>query len=451
MESKVNTVNTSKYELDGKPPLSEAIPLGMQHVLAMFVGNVTVPLIIAGILGLTVAEKTILIQSAMLVAGLATLLQLYPIGRIGAKMPVVMGTSFGFLPTSIAIGNSFGLAGILGAQFVGGFFCAILGYFLAPLRKLFPPLVTGTVLLTIGLSLLPSGINYVAGGAGAADFGSLSNLGLAFFTLAVIIYLKYWTKGFTSLAAILIGLVAGYLVAIPMGKVDFSPVAQASFFSIPNPMVFGLAFHWEAIAAMLIMYIVTTVETVGDISGVAMGGANREATDRELSGGIIANGLGSSFAALFNALPNTSYSQNVGLVSFTGIMSRYVVMTGAVFLVIAGLFPKLGALVVSIPQSVLGGATIVMFSIIAVTGISLISKDELNQRNIIIVALALGLGLGFGLVPNALQHLPESVRMIFGGSGIVVACVVALIMNIILPKEESKVDSGANTSNVTAK
>jgi len=431
-------VNTSIYHLDGKPPLKQAIPLGLQHVLAMFVGNVTVPIIIAGLLGFTDIEKTILIQSAMFVAGIATLVQLYPIGRVGAKMPVVMGTSFGFLPTSIAIGKSFGLAGILGAQFLGGFFCGILGLFLKPLRKFFPSIVTGIVVLTIGLSLLPTGIQYMAGGVGAADFGSPSNWIISFVVLLTVVFLKQFTKGFTSLASILIGLVVGYIVAIPFGKVSFDAIAQAGWFAFPKPLHFGMSFHWEAIVAMLIMYVVTTVETVGDISGIAMGGANREATDRELSGGIISNGLGSSFAALFNALPNTSYSQNVGLVSFTGIMSRFVVATGAVFLIIAGLFPKLGAVVVTIPQSVLGGATIVMFASIALTGIDLITKEKLTNRNKIIVGLSLAFGLGLGQVPTALAYLPESARLIFGGSGIVIACIVSLGLNILLPQESDK-------------
>ena len=430
--------SNSKYDLDGKPPLREAIPLGLQHILAMFVGNVTVPIIIAGILGFTDIEKTILIQSAMFVAGIATLVQLYPIGRVGARMPVVMGTSFGFLPTCIAIGKSFGLAGILGAQFLGGFFCGILGLFLKPLRKFFPSLVTGTVVLTIGLSLLPTGIQYMSGGVGAEDFGSPANWLIAFVVLITVVVLKQFTKGFTSLASILLGLIAGYIVAIPLGKVDFSAVSQAGWFAFPKPLHFGLEFHWEAIVAMLIMYVVTTVETVGDISGIAMGGANREATDRELSGGIISNGLGSSFAALFNALPNTSYSQNVGLVSFTGIMSRFVVATGAVFLIVAGLIPKLGAIVVTIPQSVLGGATIVMFSQIALTGITLITQKKLTNRNKIIVGLALAFGLGLGQVPEALAYLPESAQLIFGGSGIVIACIVALALNILLPEEKEE-------------
>lgn len=431
----------SKYDIDGKPPLREAIPLGLQHILAMFVGNVTVPLIIAGILGMTDADKTILVQSAMIVAGIVTMVQLYPIGRIGARMPVVMGTSFGFLPSNIAIGKAFGLPGILGAQFIGGLFCAVLGFFLKPLRKFFPSLVTGTVVLTIGLSLLPTGIEYMAGGKGAADFGAPKYWIVSLIVMIVIVILKEFTKGFTSTASILIGLIIGYVIAIPMGLVSFDAVSNAQWFALPKLLYFKPTFHWEAIAAMLVMFVVTTVETVGDISGVAMGGANREATDRELSGGIIANGLGSSFAALFNALPNTSFSQNVGLISFTGIMSRFVVATGAVFLIIAGLFPKVGALIVTIPPSVLGGATIVMFSQIALTGVTLITQEKLNSRNKIIVGLSLAFGLGITQVPASMEYLPESAKLIFGGSGIVIACTVALFLNILIPNTEKEVES----------
>lgn len=437
------------YDVEDKPPLKEAVPLGIQHVLAMFAGNVTVPIIIAGVLGLTLGEKAFLIQCAMFVAGIASLVQAAPIGPVGGRLPIVMGTSFGFLPTSIAIGKQFGLSGILGAAFVGGWVEVILGGFLKPLRKYFPPLVTGTVVLTIGLSLLPTGIKYAAGGVGAADFGALSNLFLAGLVLVTTVIVHQYTKGFLSAASILVGLVVGYVVAIFMGKVDFAPVAQAAWFSFPTPMKFGMTFHLSAIFAMAIMYIVTTVETVGDISGITMGGAGREATDRELSGGVIADGVGSIFAAIFNALPNTSYSQNVGLVSFTGVMSRYVVKVGAIFLIAAGLIPKLGAIVAVMPQSVLGGAAIIMFAMIASSGIVLISKSSLNRRNLLIVAVALGLGLGLGSVPEAMQFFPEWVKMIFTGSGIVVACLVALFLNVILPQDKEDSLRTANKTDLT--
>ncbi|MBZ4687715.1 MAG: hypothetical protein PWQ96_1240 [Clostridia bacterium] len=437
----VNRVVEPVYDVEDKPPLKEAVPLGIQHVLAMFAGNITVPIIIAGILGMTVGEKAFLIQSAMLVAGIATLVQANPIGPVGARLPVVQGTSFGFLPTCISIGKQFGLSGILGAAFIGGFFQMILGAFLKTVRRFFPPLVTGTVVLTIGLSLLPTGIKYAAGGVGAKDFGDPSNLFLAFVVLVTVIAFHQYAKGIFSAASILIGIVVGYIVAVFMGKIDFTPVMEAAWFSFPTPLKFGMTFHPTAIFAMLIMYIVTTVETVGDISGITMGGAGREATDRELSGGIIADGFGSSFAALFNALPNTSYSQNVGLVSFTGVMSRYVVTLGAIFLILSGLLPKLGAIIAVMPQAVLGGAAIVMFAMIATSGIVLLSQESLNRRNLLVIAVSLGLGLGFGSVPDALKFFPEWFKMIFAGSGIVVACLVALVLNIILPKDKSASES----------
>ena len=437
-EKNARIKSESVFDINGKPPLKQAVPLGLQHVFAMFAGNITVPIIIAGTLGIGLEERTFLIQCAMLMAGIATLIQVYPIGKVGARLPVVMGTSFGFVPTSIAIGQQFGLSGILGAAFAGGFFEAFLGFFLKPIRKYFPPIVTGTVLLTIGLSLLPTGINYAAGGVGSDDFGSFSNLLLALSVLILIIILNQLGKGIVKTGDILIGIIAGYLIAIPMGKISFLAVAEAAWFSFPMPLRFGMSFHWPAIVAMLIMYIVTAVETVGDVSGITLGGDSREATDRELSGAVLADGLMSSLAAVFNALPNTSFSQNVGIVSFTKVMSRHVVAVGAWFLIGASLFPKLGAVIAIIPQSVLGGASIVMFSMIATMGIVMINKDAMNQRSILIVSLALGIGLGIGQVPAVLAGFPEAVRLIFGGSGIVVSCLIAIFLNIILPEEKLK-------------
>lgn len=440
------TVSTSKYDIDGKPPLKEAIPLGIQHVLAMFAGNVTVPIVIATTLGLATGELTFLIQCAMFVAGVTTILQANRIGPVGANLPIVMGTSFGFMPTVQALGPSYGLGAILGAGLVGGIFQAFLGYFLKPLRKLFPPIVTGTVLLTIGLSLLPTGILYVAGGAPptAPTFGSFENLGLAGIVLVTILVFNQYTKGLFKMTSILVGIIVGYIVAIPMGKVNFAPVADAAWFAIPMPMQYTFEFHWPVIFAMLIMFIVTTVETIGDISGITVGGAGREATDKELSGGIMADGLSSSFAAIFNALPNTSYSQNVGIVAFTKVMSTYVVTIGGIFLILAGMVPKLGAVVSAMPMPVLGGAAVVMFSMIATSGIVLIGKDKLTQRNLLIVAVALGLGLGFSQQTLALQYLPESIQALFAG-GIVVSCLVALVLNQIFPQEKE-----AETSQVTS-
>ena len=428
--------NAKVTELDGIPPLGEAIPLGIQHVLAMFAGNITPIIIVAGALKISVAEKTLLIQAAMFVAGLVTLIQLYPFKRVGARLPVVMGTSSGFIPTCLSIGARYGLSGILGASLIGGLFEGVLGLFLKPLKKYFPPLVTGTVLLAIGLSLIPLGIKFFGGGIGVKDFGSASNLILGSIVLVTILIFKQYTKGISSMSAILIGIVVGYIVAIPMGKVNFDIVANAGWLSIPVPFKFGLSFHWDAVFAMLIMYIVTAVETVGDISGITMGGLKREATDKELSGGVIADGLGSSFGALFGVLPNTTFSQNVGIVAMTGVVNRFAIATGAIFLILAGFFPKLGAIVSIMPSSVLGGAAILMFSMIAISGINLITKEPLDGRNGLIVAVAIGLGFGLGSVPDVLAILPQWAQLLFAQSGIVVASMVALILNVIFPKEK---------------
>jgi len=440
-------------ELNGVPPLEESIPLGLQHVLAMFAGNITPIIIVSAALKIPAAEKTLLLQAAMFVAGVVTLIQLYPLGRIGGRLPIVMGTSSGFLPTCLSIGARYGLSGILGASLIGGLFEAVLGLFLKPLKKYFPPLVTGTVVIAIGLSLIPIGVKYFGGGVGAKDFGSPSNLLLGLIVLVTILIFKQFTKGFSSMSAILIGIVVGYIVAIPMGKVNFDAVKAAGWVSVPVPFKFALSFHWDAIFAMLIMYIVTAVETVGDISGITMGGLKREATDKELSGGIIADGLGSSFAALFGVLPNTSFSQNVGLVGITGVVNRFAIATGAVFLILAGFFPKIGAIVSIMPASVLGGAAIIMFSMIAISGINLIVQEPLDGRNGMIVALALGLGFGLGSVPEILANMPEWVRLLFGESGIVVASLVALTLNVIFPKESAvnKIEISEGVNNINDK
>lgn len=432
----MNTKRSTVYELDGMPPLGQAIPLGLQHVLAMFVGNVAPIIIVCNTLGLDIKEKTFLIQCAMLVAGINSLIQCYPIGPVGARLPIVMGTSFGFLPTCLAIGLKYGLPGIFGAAICGGIFEALLGTSLKKFKKYFKPYITGIVLLSIGLSLIPTGIKHFAGGQGAPDFGSFSNLILATIVLVVILYFKEFTKGITSTSSILIGLVVGYLVALGMGKVDFTAVGDAAWFSMPIPFSFGVEFHLDAILSMMLIFVVSAVETVGDISGITMGGANREATDRELSGGIMQDGLGSVLAAIFNVMPNTSFSQNVGIIEMTGVVNRFCVGVGAVFLIICGLFPKLGAVIAIMPDSVLGGAAIVMFSMIAVSGIKLITLEPLTQKTGLIVALSLGLGFGLGSVPEAIASFPETVQMIFGNSGIVISVTIALFLSIILPDRE---------------
>ena len=460
-------LSDAAFSLDGKMPLSQAIPLGLQHVMAMFVGNLTPILVITGACGIAGGEfaelQVSLIQNAMLIAGVVTLIQLFAIGPVGGKVPIVMGTSSGFIGVFNSVAATMGggvlaYGAIMGASIIGGIFEAVLGFFLKPLRKFFPSVVTGTVILSIGLSLISVGINSFGGGNTAKDFGSMENLILAFIVLVVILYFKHFTTGFLSSSAILIGIIVGYIVAFVMGFIlpttavtpegveytkswvlNWNKVAQASWISIPEIMPVKVVFDLRAIIPVMIMFIVTAVETVGDISGVMMGGLGREATDTELSGGVICDGVGSSIAAIFGVLPNTSFSQNVGLVAMTKVVNRFAIATGAIFLVLCGLIPKLGALVSIMPQSVLGGAAVMMFSSIVVSGIQLITKDPLTPRNLSIVSVALGVGYGMGANTAILAHAPQAVSLIFGGSGIVPAAFVAVILNILLPKDKAEV------------
>ncbi|MGL4307835.1 uracil-xanthine permease family protein [Cetobacterium sp. SF1] len=429
--------NRSPYDLDGVPSLRVAIPLGLQHILAMFVSNITPIIIVANVLGIPSSEKTMLIQASMLVAGINTMIQAYTLGPIGARLPIVVGTSFAFVPVAISIGKQYGFQGVLGAALIGGLFEAFLGLIIKKIRKFFPPLVTGVVVLSIGLSLLPVGIQNFAGGIGSPDFGSLENLFIGTVVLITVIFFKQFTKGTLSTGAIFIGTIVGFIVALLLGKVNLNPLIQADIFNLPKPLTYGFSFHLDAILAMVLMFIVSAVETVGDMSGVTMGGAGRETTDRELSGGILADGLGSTLASLFSVLPTTSFSQNTGIIAMTGIMSRFVVATGAMFLIIGAFIPKIGALFTVFPPSVIGGSLVMVFAMISISGIQLITKEPLKGRNAVILAVSLGLGYGLGNVPDALVAFPESIRLIFGGSGIVVSGSIAVILNIILPKELS--------------
>ena len=465
METKEKNTATP-YDLDGKPPLKLAIPLGLQHVLAMFVGNLTPLLIITGVCGIESgsALQVALLQNAMLVAGIVTLIQIYTIGPVGGKLPIVMGTSSGFIGVcrSVAVTMGSGVAGygaILAASFIGGLFETVLGGFLKPLRKFFPAVVTGTVVLSIGLSLISVGIGSFGGGSTAPDYGSLENLFVGTVVLVVIIALKHGTKGFTSFSSILLGIIVGYILVSIMAMVlpttftytdetgavveatkswvvNWSKVADASWFAIPKIMPVKWVFDAKAIVPICIMFVVTAVETVGDISGITEGGLGREATDKELSGGVMCDGLGSSFAALLGVLPNTSFSQNVGLVAMNKVVNRYSIGIGGIFLIACGLFPKLAALISIMPQSVLGGAAVMMFSSIIVSGIQLITKEPLDARRLSIVSVALGVGYGMGVSPAILEHTPQAVQLMFGESGIVPAAFVAILLNVILPKSK---------------
>ena len=469
--AKFGKISEEAYKFEGKLPLATAIPLGLQHVLAMFVGNLTPVLIIGGACGIFGGAgfadlQVSLIQNAMIVAGLVTLLQLYAIGPCGGKVPIIMGTSSGFIGVFAGIAATLGsgvaaYGAIMGASIIGGLLEAVLGFVLKYIRRFFPPVVCGTVVLSIGLSLISVGVNSFGGGFKTNDFGSVENLLLGLFVLCVILFFKHGTKGFLSSSSILFGIIAGYVAAFGMSLVlpttavtpegveftkswviHWEKVAQAPWFAVPQLMPVDIIFDMRAILPVLIMFVVTAVETVGDISAVIESGLGREATDKELSGGVVCDGIGSSLAAVFGVLPNTSFSQNVGLVAMTKIVNRFALATGAVFLILCGLIPKLGALVSIMPQSVLGGAAVMMFSSIVVSGIQLVTKEKLDARKLTIISVALGVGYGMGATPGILAHCPEAMRMMFGESGIVPAALVAIILNIIL-KEDTEADKAA--------
>ena len=461
MNKEKSRAYSSPYEFEGRIPLKHAIPLGIQHVLAMFVGNLTPLIIICGACGIAAEDPALhvtLLQNAMLVAGLVALVQLYAIGPIGGKVPIIMGTSSGFLGVMKGVAASMGggviaYGAILGASIIGGLFETVLGFFIKPLRKLFPPVVTGTVVLAIGLSLISVGVNSFAGGSGAKDFGSLENLAVGAAVLIVIVALKHFTKGITSTSSILFGIIFGYIFCAVLGLLlphtavnaegveytkawvlNWSKIADAAWFSIPALLPVKPVFDMAAIIPVCIMFIVTAVETVGDTSGCIEGGMGREATDTELSGAVTCDGLGSSFAALFGVLPNTSFSQNVGLVAMTKVVNRFALAVGALFLVLCGLSPKLAAVVSIMPQSVLGGAAVMMFSSIAISGIQLITKHGITNRVITIVSVSLGVGYGLGVTSGAITGLGTGLNLVFGGGGIVPAALLAIVLNVLIPK-----------------
>jgi NCS2 family nucleobase:cation symporter-2 len=431
------------------PPIHKAVPLGLQHVLAMFVSNVTPAIIICGAAGFGFGSNSpdfpqmiYMIQMSMFFAGIATLIQTIGIGPVGAKLPIVQGTSFAFIPIMIPLVAGKGvdaIAVLMGGIVVGGLFHALLGLFIGKIRFALPPLVTGLVVTMIGLALVKVGIQYAAGGVpaiGKPEYGSLINWTMALVVIFVTLGLKFYAKGMLSVSAVLIGLIAGYIVAFAMGEVSLANVGRAAPFALPNPLHFGMEFSVAAIIGFCLMSFVSAVETVGDVSGITKGGAGREATDKEIQGATFADGFGTAISGLFGALPNTSFSQNVGLIAMTGVMSRTVVTIGALFLIAAGLIPKIGAIISSIPIEVLGGGVIVMFGMVASAGISMLSDVHWNRRNMVIFAIALSLGLGLQLESGALQHLPGTVKVL-ATSGILPAALIAIVLNLILPEELS--------------
>lgn len=424
------------------PGIIKGTPLGIQHVLAMFVSNVTPAIIVAGAAGFgfgsaDISDMIYMIQMSMVFAGLATLIQTISLGPIGAKLPIVQGTSFAFIPIMIPITIQFGMAALMGGIIVSGIVQFFLGSFIGRIRHWLPPLVTGLIVLMIGLSLVGVGIQYAAGGVpliGKEEYGSITHWGLALVVIVTTLGLKFFARGMLSVSAVLVGLLVGYAVAYLFGMVSFDSVARAAWFSPPDPLHFGIEFNIAAIIGMCLMAGISAIETVGDISGVTKGGAGREATEREISGGTYADGLGTAISGVFGALPNTSFSQNVGLISMTGVMSRHVVTIGGLFLVLCGLVPKFGAVISSMPIAVLGGGVIIMFGMVASAGVSMLADVTWNRRNMMIFAIALSVGLGLQLQPEALQHLPDTLKVLMT-SGLLPSALIAIILNLVIPHE----------------
>ena len=446
-EAKKITDREMIYQLDGRPKLSVALPLGLQHVLAMFTGNLVPVTVLAGVLGLSMQDRIIMVQCAMFVSGLTTLAQVFPIGfknrfipKIGARLPIVMGTSFAFVPTAKTIGAKFGLPGVLGGVLLGGFVEILMALFLKPMKKFFPPLVIGSVLVAIGVNLLDVGVNYFAGGFGAkatGQFGSIQNMLIGFSVFLTVMCLQRFAKGMLNASSLLIGVLVGYVLAISMGKVDFSHVATAATFAFPVPFRFGYEFHPEAIFAFATIYIVSGLETIGNTSGITVAAFDREATVEETQGAIMADAVGSMTASIFNTLPNTAFGQNAGLVAMTRVVNLWCIAVGAFVLIIAGLFPKIGALFSVMPDSVLGGAVITVFAMIMINGIKLIGKAGFSQRNVLVLAITFGIGMGFGNNQEAMQHMPKLIQALFSDS-VAAVCVISILANIVFPPDKDQ-------------
>lgn len=424
------------YPVDSKPPFGLTLLLAAQHLLAALGGIIAVPLVLGNVLQLPTSETIVLVNAALLVSGIVTIIQCQGIGPIGLRLPSVMGTSFTFVAAALAIGFSeYGVAGILGSSLVGSLVMIIGSFFMPYVRKLFPPVVTGVVVMMIGLSLIPVAVDWFAGGQkGDPNYADPANLAMATFVLVLVVALVQWGKGIFSAAAIVIGILVGYVVALALGWINFDNVKNAEIFAVPQPLHFGLAFPISGIIGMSIAYLVTIVESSGNF--LALGNATQtEITGKHLRGGVLCDGLGSALAAIMSTTPFSSFSQNIGVISLTGVASRYVVTIMGVLLVLAGVFPVFGALIVSIPMPVLGGAGLMMFAMIIAAGIQMLDKVERSKRNGLIIAISIGCGLAVTTRPELLDKLPSFFKEIFG-SGITVGSLLALILNLVLPQDK---------------
>ena len=432
----MNSKSNLSYGVNDNPSITTKIVLGLQHIFAAFGGIIVVPLVISSSLGFDSVMSTAVISASILSAGVATIIQAGGIGRVGSRVACIMGTDFTFVSPAISVGSVLGLPAIIGATILGALFEIILSYFIKPLMKLFPPIVTGTVVCLIGLTLLPVSIDWASGGNGASDYGSLTNISIAMFVMILTLLLNRYGKGILSSASILIGMVFGYLICIPLGMVDFSEISNSKLIDIPQIFEYGVTFDLKSLIAFLPAYFVTTIETVGCLKAIGEV-SDVDMTDKRVGSGVLADGIGSIIGGALGAFPNTSFSQNVGLIPLTKVASKHVAVMAGIILVILGLFPKFATLINTIPQPVLGGVGIVMFGTVAASGIKTLSKVEINDRNLLIIATSIGLGLGVTFRPEFINQLPEGLQMVFS-SGISTGTIVALLLNIILVEDKKE-------------
>ena len=436
----METKNTNLYQLDGRVPLLQAIPFGLQHVLAMFVSNITPIIILANVVGLPAELSANLVQNCMIIAGIGTLVQLYPLWRIGSRLPIVMGISFTFLTISIAIATSQGMGTLMGAVIVGGIVEGLLGLFPNQWTKLIPHVVAATVVTAIGFSLLPIGANSFAGGQGAADFGSVNNWIVGTITLFTCLITQIFAKGFLRALSVLVGLIVGYIVALCMGMVDFSALNNVGIVALPKFLPFAPEFNLNAILAVVCVFLVSATETIGDTSALCSSALGRGVHKKEMGASVACDGFVSTLAGLFGCTPITSFSQNVGLAAISKVVNRFVIATGACIMILGGLFPAVGTILTTIPQAVLGGCTIMMFGSIMYAGFGMLSRCGFTDRNMIIVSLSLSVGLGFTQAAGMFDIFPDIIKTVFAENCVAVVFLLAVILNLVLPKEKNEVE-----------
>lgn len=430
------------FQIDGKPTLAQALPISIQHIFAMIVANVAPALIVAQSVGLSAGDSSKLVQFCMFTAGVATLMQVIGIWRFGSKLPLIMGMNFAFVPVVINIAKTYGFAASYGATIIAGLFVILLGTVILKIRRFFPPLVTGTTVLTMGISLYPVAIDYMAGGVGSPDYASLKNWLVALLTLVIVVGINQFARGYLRVLGMLIGIVIGYGIAAALGMVHLGNLTAGGIITAPQILPFGIKFETGAIITMVVMYLVTSVEVIGDTSSLTIGTMNREATGQELSGAILGKGVTAILAALLGGLPTATFSQNVGIVTVTKVIARRVFIFAAAIMVLVGFFPPFGALMTSIPSAVLGGATLSVFAIITINGLKLLSQEVMTMRNATILGISLAFGLGLTSVPAAVANAPEAFKTFISSSPVILSTAICFILNLLIPRttleEEAK-------------